>query len=146
MPASTALLCLVVAIHDGDTLSARCGAPGAWRQERVRIAVVDAPESRQAFGQRARQNLARLCFRQQARLYRLGHDSYGRTLAHVRCQGQDVATAQVRAGLAWVYAPQAKQHPRLVALQRQARANGQGLWAQKRPLAPWDYRRQYLRP
>ena len=43
-------------------------------------------------------------------------------------------------------APQAKQHPRLVALQRQARANGQGLWAQKRPLAPWDYRRQYLRP
>ena len=146
MPASTALLCLVVAIHDGDTLSARCGAPGAWRQERVRIAVVDAPESRQAFGQRARQNLARLCFRQQARLYRLGHDSYGRTLTHVRCQGQDVATAQVRAGLAWVYAPQAKQHPRLVALQRQARANGQGLWAQKRPLAPWDYRRQYLRP
>ena len=39
MPASTALLCLVVAIHDGDTLSARCGAPGAWRQERGRIAV-----------------------------------------------------------------------------------------------------------
>ena len=123
MPASTALLCLVVAIHDGDTLSARCGAPGAWRQERVRIAVVDAPESRQAFGQRARQNLARLCFRQQARLYRLGHDSYGRTLAHVRCQGQDVATAQVRAGLAWVYAPQAQQHPRLVALLKRGAKN-----------------------
>jgi len=70
----------------------------------------------------------------------------GNTVASVRCGNTDVATAQVRAGLAWVYAPQAQQHPRLVALQRQARANGQGLWAQKRPLAPWDYRRQYLRP
>ena len=143
MPASTALLCLVVAIHDGDTLSARCGAPGAWRQERVRIAVVDAPESRQAFGQRARQNLAGLCFRQQAQLYRLGHDHYGRTLAHVRCQGQDAATAQVRAGLAWVYTPHAKRYPQLAALQQSARASRQALWAQKRPLAPWDYRRKY---
>jgi len=145
MPASTALLCLVVAIHDGDTLSARCGAPGAWRQERVRIAVVDAPESRQAFGQRARQNLARLCFRQQARLYRLGHDSYGRTLARVRCQGEDVATTQVRAGLAWVYTPHAARYPDLAALQAQARASRRGLWVLPRPLAPWDYRRQYQR-
>lgn len=143
MPVSAALLCLVVAIHDGDTLTTRCGTPGAWQQVRVRIAAIDAPESRQAFGQRARQNLARLCFRQQARLYRLGHDHYGRTLAHVRCQGQDVATAQVRAGLAWVYAPQARQYPALVALEQQARASRSGLWSQKRPIAPWNYRHRY---
>ncbi|MBS0291882.1 MAG: thermonuclease family protein [Proteobacteria bacterium] len=146
MPASTAaLICLVVAIHDGDTLTARCGSPGAWRRERVRIAAIDAPESRQAFGQRARQNLAQLCFRQQAHLYRLGHDHYGRTLAQVRCQGRDVAAAQVGSGLAWVYAPQAARHPDLVALERQARQRRTGLWSQKRPLAPWDYRRQYKR-
>ena len=49
MPAAvTALLCLVVAIADGDTLTARCGAPGAYRQVHVRIAAIDAPESRQA--------------------------------------------------------------------------------------------------
>ncbi len=139
---AAALLCLVMSISDGDTLTARCGAS---RPERVRIAAIDAPESRQAFGQRARQNLARLCFRQQARLTRLGHDHYGRTLAQVRCQGQDVAAAQVRAGLAWVYAPQARQYPKLVALQWQARASRTGLWSQKRPLAPWDYRHQYPR-
>lgn len=143
MPASAALLCLVVSIQDGDTLRARCGVAGAWRQERVRVLAIDAPESRQAFGQRARQNLARLCFRQPARLYRLGHDHYGRTLAHVRCQGQDAAASQVRAGLAWVYAPQARQYPQLVALQRQARASRKGLWAQPRPQAPWDYRQKY---
>ena len=139
---AAALLCLVIAISDGDTLTVRCGTPGAWRPQRVRVVGIDAPESRQAFGQRARQNLARLCFRQQAALRTLGHDDYGRTLAHVRCQGQDVGTAQVRAGLAWVYTPQAKRYPHLVALQRQARASQTGLWSQPRPQAPWDYRRR----
>ncbi len=146
MPASAALLCLVVAISDGDSFTARCGAARAPSETvRIRMAAMDAPEHSQPYGQRARQHLARLCWRQQARLYPLGHDHYGRTLAQVQCQGQDVATAQVRAGLAWVYTPQAKQYPKLVALQRQARTSGQGLWAQKRPLAPWDYRRQYPR-
>lgn len=140
---AAALLCLVISISDGDTLTVRCGTPGAWRPVRVRVAAIDAPESRQAFGQRARQNLARLCFRQQARLLTLGYDDYGRTLAHVRCQGQDVGTVQVRAGMAWVYAPQARRYPQLVALQRQARASQTGLWSQRRPLAPWDYRRRH---
>ena len=109
---------------------------------RVRIAAIDAPERRQAFGQRARQNLAGLCFRQQARLHTLGHDVYGRTLAHVRCNGQDVAAAQVRAGLAWVY--RAGDHD-LQRLERQARESRAGLWSQKRPMPPWDYRRRHQR-
>ena len=134
------LLCLVVAISDGDTLTARCGAPGAYQQVRVRVAAIDAPESRQAFGQKSRQNLARLCFRQRATLQQVDEDSYGRTVAHVRCSNTDVATAQVHAGLAWVYTPYASSRPHLVALQRQARSSGTGLWSQPRPQAPWVYR------
>ncbi|PTT20575.1 nuclease [Acidovorax sp. HMWF029] len=134
------LLCLVVAISDGDTLTVRCGSPGTYQQVKVRIAAIDAPESRQAFGQKSRQNLARMCFRQRASLQPVDEDSYGRTVAHVRCGNADVATAQVRAGLAWVYTPYAESRPQLVALQRQARSQQAGLWSQKRPLAPWDYR------
>ncbi|HAU57150.1 MAG TPA: nuclease [Comamonadaceae bacterium] len=140
---SASLLCLVIAIHDGDTLSIRCGAPGHYRLERVRLAAIDAPEHRQAFGQRARQNLARLCFRQQARITPVDRDRYGRTVADVHCQGESAAHAQLRAGLAWVYTPAAHEHPQLLALQRQARASSTGLWSQARPLAPWDYRRRY---
>lgn len=88
---AASLFCLVVAISDGDTLTVRCGTPGEYRPQRVRIVSIDAPESRQAFGQRARQNLAQLCFRQQAALRTQGHDTYGRLLAHVRCGGRDVA-------------------------------------------------------
>jgi len=138
-----ALLCLVVAISDGDTLTVRCGEPGHLVPMKVRVVSIDAPEGRQAFGQRSRQHLARLCHGQMAELQAEGQDRYGRTLAHVRCAGSDIAAAQVQAGLAWVYTPHAQRYPELAALQRQARTSHTGLWSQKRPLAPWDYRRQH---
>ena len=116
------LICLVVAISDGDTLTVRCGTPGAYQQVKVRIAAIDAPESRQAFGQKSRHNLARLCFRQRATLQPVDEDSYGRIVAHVRCGNSDAATAQVQAGLAWVYTPYASSRPQLAALQRQGHA------------------------
>jgi endonuclease YncB( thermonuclease family) len=136
----TTLLCLVIAISDGDTLTARCGQPGAYQQIKVRVAAIDAPESKQAYGLRSKQHLAQLCFRQQATLQPIQKDDYGRTVANVRCAGQDVAAAQVRAGMAWVYTPYARQHPQLEPLQQRARAQHVGLWSQKRPQAPWTYR------
>ncbi|AOG24418.1 hypothetical protein BSY15_207 [Acidovorax sp. RAC01] len=139
------LLCLVVAIHDGDTLTARCGSPASYQQVRLRVAAIDAPESRQAFGQKSRQHLAQLCFRQQATLQPVEKDKYGRTVAHVRCGGTDVAAAQVSAGMAWVYVPYATDRPGLTALQDRARAQRTGLWSQPRPLAPWTYRHRHLR-
>ena len=138
-----ALLCLVVAVSDGDTLTARCGSSHAPFQIKVRIAAIDAPETRQAYGPQSRKNLAQLCLRQRARIQVLEKDRYGRNVANVRCGDTDVASAQVRAGLAWVYTPYARQHPHLVPLQRQARASHIGLWSQRRPLAPWSYRQRY---
>ena len=124
------LFCLVVAVSDGDSLTVRCSAAGPLATQRVRIVSIDAPESRQAFGQRSRQHLAALCLRREAMLRTQGHDSYGRLLAQVQCGGQDVAAQQVGAGLAWVYAPLAGRYPELTALQRQARASRTGLWSQ----------------
>lgn len=136
---AAALLCLVIAVADGDTLTARCGA----EKIRVRIAAIDAPESRQRFGNESRLALTRLCWRQRARITPLEQDKYGRTVAQVSCQGQDVSSAQVRAGLAWVYTPYARDFPALEPLQAQARAASRGLWAQARPLPPWSYRQRY---
>lgn len=139
----SALLCLVVAVSDGDTLTARCGPTGAQAPIKVRIAAIDAPESRQAYGASARQQLVQLCLKKRARIEPLGQDSYGRTVANVRCGQTDVATAQVRSGLAWVAPSHAKGHPHLAPLQQQARQHQRGLWAQRRPLAPWTYRHRY---
>ena len=64
-----ALLCLIVGISDGDTLTARCPAADPahpYQQVRVRLAEIDAPESRQAFGQRSKRHLSDLCFKADA--------------------------------------------------------------------------------
>lgn len=42
---ATPRTCLVVGIADGDTLTARCGQPGAYEQVKVRLAEIDAPDS-----------------------------------------------------------------------------------------------------
>lgn len=137
---SATLLCLVVGISDGDTLTARCGEPGAYEQVKIRISAIDAPEKAQPFGQVSRQHLARLCFQQQATIKTRSRDRYGRTVADVECQGQDVATEQVRSGLAWYYVRYGKGHEHLGELEADARAARRGLWSFE-AMAPWEWRK-----
>ena len=60
----TALVCLVVAIADGDTLTVRCEAQAELLAQTIiiRLAEIDAPEMRQPFGERSKQALAVMCF------------------------------------------------------------------------------------
>ncbi|WP_395026146.1 thermonuclease family protein [Comamonas odontotermitis] len=95
-------LYLIVGIDDCDTLTARCGELGAYHQEHIRIAAIDARGSRQPFGQRSRQSLAELCLQHQARITEKGHDRYQCMLAYVECRRQDVAQQQVRTDMVWV--------------------------------------------
>ena len=92
--------CLVVGVSDGDTLTARCGSLGDHKQVKVRVAAIDTPESHQPYGQRSKQELSRLCNMEQARISRRDIDRYGRTVADVKCRGEDVGRHQVAAGLA----------------------------------------------
>lgn len=138
---SAILLCLVVAISDGDTLTARCGEPGAYEQVKVRLAEIDAPEKAQPFGQRSRQQLAGLCFQQIATIHPTARDRYGRTVARVKCQGHDANLQQVRAGMAWAYTKYLTD-PAIEREQVQARAAGVGLWGDPAPIPPWEWRRK----
>nr|WP_207184828.1 thermonuclease family protein [Rubrivivax gelatinosus] len=136
---------MVVGISDGDTLTARCdnAADPAQQTVRVRLAEIDAPESRQAFGTRSRQNLALLCFGQPALVAPLvgsaGRDRYGRLVARVTCSGVDANAAQVRSGMAWVYRAYARDLS-LLDLEADARIRAVGLWADSRPTPPWEWR------
>ena len=136
---ATTLLCLVVGISDGDTLTARCGVPGSFQEVKVRLAEIDAPEKKQPFGERSRQSLAYLCFQKAAQIRPSSKDRYGRTVARVTCDGQDANAAQVRAGMAWVYT-QYLTDPGLARLEREARGARRGLWADAQPVPPWEWR------
>ena len=128
------LTALVVAIADGDTLTVR---PDGGEQLRVRVAEIDAPESRQPFGAAAKRSLSDLCFRERAEIRPQKTDRYGRTVARVTCRGQDASAHQVRTGVAWVFERYASDRS-LFRLQDEAKAAGRGLWSEPAPVPPWE--------
>lgn len=137
MPAlSAAVLCLVVAITDGDTIKVRCGeAP----EEKVRLLQIDAPEKSQAFGTRAKEALSALIFGKSVELERGGQDRYGRTLARITLDNNDINFEMVREGYAWCYRKYLTEQGCL-ALEEGARSGRRGLWADAEPLPPWEFR------
>lgn len=137
-----ALLCLVVAISDGDTIKARCGEPGTYQQVTIRLAEIDAPEKKQPFGQRSKDALNALCFQEQVTIKPVAKDRYGRTVARIECRGVDANAEQVRAGMAWAYTKYLTD-PEIRKLEEAARAAGLGLWADKTSVPPWRWRHPY---
>jgi endonuclease YncB( thermonuclease family) len=137
MPGSAVLLCLVIGIADGDTLSARCDSGSGNGHLVVRLAGIDAPEKRQPFGQRSR--LAALCFKRRAAIAPRVIDRYGRTVGTVSCDGSDASFEQVRAGMAWVYTRYAPDADIRIA-EQDARRRRLGLWADASPVEPWTWR------
>ena len=127
----------VVRVSDGDTLTLLVERT----QVKVRLVEIDAPESKQAFGERSRKSLGDMCAGQQATVRYTSRDKYGLVLGRVECQGLDANSEQVRRGMAWVYDRYVTDRS-LYALQNEARTGHLGLWADKRPTAPWDWRKQ----
>jgi endonuclease YncB( thermonuclease family) len=63
----------VVGVADGDTLTLLVPDGASFKQVRIRLAEIDTPESRQPYGQRAKQALSDLAFNQQARVRGAGY-------------------------------------------------------------------------
>ena len=126
----------VIGVLDGDTIDVLVDR----QPVRVRLAEIDAPEKRQPFGTRSRQALGEMVFRQTVTVQDQGLDWRGkRTVGRVLIDGRSVNRAMVAAGMAWVYPKYAKDRS-LYAVEAEARAAGRGLWADKAPVPPWQWR------
>ena len=141
MAASTGILAAaffasVIGISDGDTLTVL-----HERQPiKIRIAEIDAPEKKQPFGTRSKQSLSDLCFGKQAEVFPEKTDRYGRTIARVKCEGQDASAHQVQTGMAWVYDRYVTDRS-LYTLQNLARSGRRGLWVEMEAVPPWEWRK-----
>lgn len=135
MALGSVVLCLVVGISDGDTLTAKC----AEETVKIRLAEIDAPEKKQPFGAVSKSALSTLCFQQNAQIHAQSKDRYGRIVAHVNCDGRDASSNQLRTGMAWVYDKYVRNQE-LYQLQAQARAKQVGLWRDASSVAPWEWR------
>lgn len=70
----------VVRVTDGDTITV---LDARKVQHRIRLAGIDAPEKKQAFGTRAKENLSYLVFGKTVRVDGRKKDQYGRLVGKV---------------------------------------------------------------
>jgi micrococcal nuclease len=129
----------VVGVSDGDTIKVlRLG-----KQVRVRLSGIDCPEKRQAFGKRAKRFTSDLVFAKIVTVKVMDIDRYKRIVGEVILEdGTNLNHALVRAGLAWWYQRYAPGDRTLERLEKDARENKRGLWADPDPTPPWEFRRK----
>lgn len=68
-------------------------------------------------------------------------DRYGRTVWLVTVNGVPVNQEMVRRGMAWWYREYAKSDVQLAKAEAEAKNAKRGLWADKAPVPPWEFRR-----
>ena len=132
-------------VVDGDTVWVRPEEGG--KPLSIRVDGIDAPEICQPGGAAARDALMRRALGRRVSVHRRLHDDYGRQLARLVLDGDDLGEWLVREGLAWSYrycnnpGPYARQ-------QGQAKAAGRGLFSPAqglRPVYPRVFRKQHGR-
>jgi len=133
----------VVAVQDGDSLTLLVPDGASYQQVKVRLGEIDTPESRQPYGQRAKQALSDLAFGQQARVVVQDTDRYGRKVSRVYVGAVDVNAEMIRQGAAWVYRQYLKDQS-LLTLEAEAKAAKRGLWGlpETERCPPWDWRKK----
>ena len=134
----------VVSVADGDTITV---LDATKTQHKIRLTGIDAPEKAQAFGQRSKQSLSDLVYLKQVTVETDKKDRYGRNLGKVLIDGKDVNLMQIERGFAWHYKAYELDQSvvdRMVYADAEdaARASRVGLWADAKPVPPWEFRRQ----
>ena len=131
----------VAGITDGDTFK---GLTGDKQEIKFCIYGIDAPETRnggaQPFCQKSKQALSDLIFGKTVRIKVQRKDGWGRAVVWVYTpDGKDVSAEMIRAGMAWHFKKYADD-AEYAELEKQARKQKIGLWANNNPVAPWEWR------
>jgi len=134
----------VVHVADGDTITI---LDAGKIQYKVRLAGIDAPEKTQAYGQRSRDSLEELVAGQTVIVETTKKDRYGRVVGKVLVNGRDINIEQIRRGMAWFYRHYEKEQSvsdrlRYDRAEMEAKDDRRGLWADKNPTPPWDFRQK----
>lgn len=126
----------VIRILDGDTIDVLQDK----KPVRIRLANIDAPEKKQAFGRWSTNQLKGLVAAQPVTVTYTQTDRYGRIIGRVfTANGTEASRFMVQSGAAWVY-ERYNTDKALPTLQREAQTHKRGLWADSQPVPPWEWR------
>ena len=128
----------VVKIADGDTFTLLVNNHD---QVKVRLDGIDAPEKKQAFGNKAKQYLSSMIWGTPVTVKVLKKDRYGRSIGKVSTSKfKDVNLEMIKAGYAWHY-KEYNDDKTYASAEISARKNKRGLWRDKNPIKPQDFRK-----
>ena len=126
----------VVGVSDGDTIKVLKNGI----QVKVRLASIDFPEKGQPYGQKAKQFTAEMVAGEVVKVWQTDTDRYGRIVGFVFVGDKNLNKELLSAGLAWHYKKYSRD-PALAKLEFEARSAKRGLWAERDPVPPWEWRR-----
>jgi|TARA_B100001971_G_C18138188_1_gene508856 endonuclease YncB( thermonuclease family) len=129
----------VVGVIDGDTIRITRNL----KSVKVRLYGVDCPEIKQAGGKEARALVRRLAFGRVLLIESKGKDRYKRIIGRVYLlSGNTLSRELVKAGKCWWYRKYAPDDQYLKELEKEAKADKRGIWADPNPIPPWKWRKK----
>lgn len=136
----------VTKVWDGDTVVVQ--PAGGGRSYTCRLYGIDAPETPkkgvpgQPYGQASAAELRRMALGREVAVEFTGEQSHGRQVGIILLNGRDLNQEMVRRGYAWAYVrhlrrPHASTY---LAAEQEARQAKRGLWRDRNPMPPWEFR------
>ena len=128
----------IIHISDGDTVHLLTD-----KKEKIKIRLndIDAPENKQAYGNKSKENLKNYIYQKNVVVEYKNKDKYKRVLGTIYYQNRDINLQQIKDGYAWVYKKYSNNKTYYKA-EKLARDKRVGLWIDKNPLEPWEFRKQ----
>lgn len=127
----------VVKVSDGDTITILTSDK---TQHKIRLNDIDAPEKKQNFGNKSKDNLDKYIAGKTVTVKYDKTDKYKRILGTIYYQNKDINLQQVKDGYAWVYKKYSKNQEYYKA-EKLAREKKIGLWSEKNPIEPSEFRK-----
>ncbi len=129
-------------VADGDTITV---LNQNNESVKIRLAGIDCPEGSQVYGNLAKQFTVSKVSGRRVRIVPDTIDRYGRTVALVLINGENLNEQIVANGLGWVYKEYCTADYCIdwLKLEETARNAHRGLWEDKNPQPPWEYRAEH---
>ena len=127
----------VIGVTDGDTITVLVEKT----PYKIRLAGIDAPESGQPFGTAAKKALSEKIFDKEVKIEWKERDKYKRIIGEVYIGERRICLEMVQEGVAWHYKQYSKDAD-LAKAEKEAKEAKKGLWADEKPVSPWDWRKK----